>query len=333
MASRLGRDALAPRRLKKPPWALVFYQLFLMKLFYLDESGNPELSGSSDSYVLVAVGIPIERWTACDKAINQLKASYNMPDAEIHTAWMLRSYREQQEIEGFGEMSYEERRQAVIRVREQKVQSYKDNKSSQALKSLKKIYKNTEAYIHLTYAERERFIFDLVARIKSWTFARIFAEIIDKKDYHPPKPELTPETQAFERIVTRIEKYLSHISGEQKEYGLLIHDECESVTFSHVCNMKRYHRRGTFKSSIQHIIETPLFVSSNHTNMVQIADCCAYALRRYYDASDAALYLPIKSRADKIGSDIVGINHYTANQHCECDMCKAKRKRQGRGRG
>lgn len=89
-----------------------------MKLFYLDESGNPELSGSSDSYVLVAVGIPIERWTACDKAINQLKASYNMPDAEIHTAWMLRSYREQQEIEGFGEMSYEERRQAVIRVRE-----------------------------------------------------------------------------------------------------------------------------------------------------------------------------------------------------------------------
>jgi hypothetical protein len=49
-----------------------------MKLFYLDESGNPELTGSSDSYVLVAVGIPIEKWTACDKAINQLKASYNL---------------------------------------------------------------------------------------------------------------------------------------------------------------------------------------------------------------------------------------------------------------
>ena len=301
-----------------------------MRLFYLDESGNPELSGASDSYVLVAVGIPIEKWTACDKAINQLKASYNLLSAEIHTAWMLRSYREQQEIEGFDSMPHEERRQAVIRVREQKVQNYKANKPPQALKSLKKIYKNTEPYIHLTYSERERFIFDLAAKIKSWSFARIFTEVIDKKDYHPPKPDLTPEVQAFERIVTRIEKYLSHISNEQKVYGLLIHDECESVTASHVCNMKRYHRRGTFKSEIKHIIETPLFVSSDHTNMVQIADCCAYALRRYYDSADSALYTPIKARADKIGADIVGFNHYTSNSLCECDLCKAKRKRQAK---
>lgn len=300
-----------------------------MKLFYLDESGNPELTGSSDSYVLVAVGIPIEKWTACDKAINQLKSSYNLLHAEIHTAWMLRSYREQQEIAGFESMNHDERRQAVIRLREQKIQNCKANKTPQALKSLKKIYKNTESYIHLTYAERERFIFDLVAKVKSWSFARIFAEVIDKKNYHPPKPDLTPESQAFERIVTRIEKYLSHISNEEKEYGLLIHDECESVTASHVCNMKRYHRRGTFKAEIKHIIETPLFVSSDHTNMVQIADCCAYALRRYFDSSDNALYLPIKARADKIGSDIVGFNHYTADSACECDMCKAKRKRKG----
>lgn len=80
---------------------------------------TPSLRGASDSYVLVAVGIPIEKWTACDKAVNQLKASYNLLRAEIHTAWMLRSYREQQEIEDFDSMPHVERRQAVIRVREQ----------------------------------------------------------------------------------------------------------------------------------------------------------------------------------------------------------------------
>lgn len=313
----------------KLPWVLIF---FTMKLFYLDESGNPELSGSSDSYVLVAVGIPIEKWESCDRTINQLKSSYNLSSAEIHTAWMLRSYREQQEIEGFESMNHDERRQAVIRIREQKVQFYKDNKSPQALKSLKKIYKNTFPYIHLTFSERQRFIFDLVAKIKSWSFVRIFAEIIDKRDYRPPKPELTPEVQAFERIVTRIEKFLSHVSNDQKEYGLLIHDECESVAASHVSNMKHYYRRGTFKSAIKHIIETPLFVSSAYTNMVQIADCCAYALRRYYDSADNILYLPIKSRADKIGSDIVGFNHYTSNNSCPCDLCLAKRKRMGNKR-
>lgn len=300
-----------------------------MKLFYLDESGNPELSGSSGSYVLVAVGIPIEKWTYCDKCINQLKASYNLSQAEIHTAWMLRTYWEQEEIEGFESMSPDERRVAVIAERERRIQKHKSSKSDKALKNMKKTYKNTEAYIHLTYKERERFIFDLVSKIKSWTFIRIFAEIIDKNEYHPPQPDLTPATQAFERIVTRIEKYLSHISNDQKEYGLLIHDECESVQASHVCNMRQYQRRGTFKSDIKHIIETPLFVSSRYTNMVQIADCCAYALRRYYDSEDTSLYTVIKTRADKIGADVVGFNHYTFNGNCTCDLCISKRRRKG----
>lgn len=304
--------------------------LFLppMKLFYLDESGNPELTGISDSYVLVAVSIPIHKWTACDKAVNQLKASYGLLNAEIHTAWMLRSYHEQQEIAGFEEMNSAERRAAVTRVREQKVESYKANKSAAALKSLKKIYKNTDAYIHLTQAERRRFIYELVAKIKGWSFVRLFAEIIDKTNYHPPKPNLTPESQAFERIVTRIETYLSHISRDEREYGLLIHDECESVTIPHVNNMRRFYRRGTFKSAVKHIIETPLFVSSSHTNMVQLADVCAYAIRRYYDSGESELYTPLKARADRVGADIVGFNHYTADKHCPCELCEARRKRQ-----
>ncbi len=219
-----------------------------MKLFYLDESGNPTRSAASDSYVLVAFGIPIEKWTYCDKAINQLKASYDLSSAEIHTAWMLRSYREQQEIADFANLSHDERRQRVMRIREQKIEHCKATKDSAAVKSLKKNYKNTEAYIHLTYEERKRFIYDLAAKIKSWTFIRLFAEVIDKNGYCPPKPGMTPEVQAFERVVTRIEKYLSHISVDAKQYGLLIHDECESVKVSHVSNMKHYQRKGTFKA-------------------------------------------------------------------------------------
>ncbi len=91
--------------------------------------------------------------------------------------------------------------------------------------------------------------------------------------------------------------------------------------------MKHYQRKGTFKAHIQHIIETPLFVNSDHTNMVQVADFCAYALRRYYDAGETDLYTIVKARADKIGSDIVGLNHYTSNKRCSCDMCKAKARR------
>lgn len=240
---------------------------------------------------------------------------------------MLRSYREQQAIPGFEDMTYDERRAAVAQERVRKIAEYKANKGPDALKALKKSYKNTEAYVHLTYAERKRFIFDLAAKIKGWSFLRIFAEIIDKDGYHPPRPNLTPADQAFERIVTRIEKYLSHISHDEKEFGLLIHDECESVKMPHAANMKLYQRRGTFKAEIKHIIETPLFVSSYFTNMVQVADFCAYALRRYFDAGEQTLYACVKSRADKISTEIVGLNHYTNKRSCSCDLCSARRRR------
>ena len=131
-----------------------------MRLFYLDESGNAEMTGPSSHYVLTAVGIPISRWTACDKAINQLKHSYGMPDAEIHTGWMLRRYREQEDISNFSELDHAERRALVIASREQVIEKAK-SKNPAAIKQWKKTFRNTDAYIHLSYHERERFIGDL----------------------------------------------------------------------------------------------------------------------------------------------------------------------------
>ena len=321
---------LASRRSERSHPGRFLYPLIPMRLFYLDESGNPEASGPSERYVLAAIGIPIEYWTKCDKAINQLKRSYDMPDAEIHTAWMLRSYKEQEDMAGFNQMSYTERRTAVLARRRdliEKATQAGDAASLKRLKQLKKNFKNTEAYIHLTLFERKRFIQELACKVKSWKYARLFAEIIDKKDYQPPKPDVLPQGQAFERIVTRIEKYLEHISCDEKEYGLLIHDQCESVSSSHTENMKRYYRVGTFRASIRHIIETPLFVDSNLTGMVQIADLCAYAIRRYYDFNDDSLFNVIKDRADKVGETILGLNHYTSGHPCSCVVCRNRKRR------
>ncbi len=306
-----------------------------MRLFYLDESGNPELSGPSDHYVLTAIGIPISRWTACDKAINQLKRSYNMPDAEIHTAWILRKYKEQEDILDFDKLCHDERRAQVISRRKQLVEKAKTENPA-SLKNLKKNFKNTEAYIHLTYHERQRFIGDLVRLICSWNEVRIFAEIIDKRNYNPPRPGLNPASQAFERVVSRIERYLSNISGtglkdkkcvakkQVKHYGLLIHDQCEAQACSHTSNMNRYHRFGTFNTKqVNHIIETPLFVDSACTAMVQIADLCAYAMRRKYDEDDGKLFDILKQKSSKSGKIRLGLNHYSSSP-CSCELCRNK---------
>ena len=88
-----------------------------MYFCYIDESGTPEIPGTSSHYVLCGLAIPIEKWKMCDKQIHVIKHKYGLDDAEIHTAWILRTYLEQSRIPDFETMSYAERRSAVIRER------------------------------------------------------------------------------------------------------------------------------------------------------------------------------------------------------------------------
>ena len=68
--------------------------------------------------------------------------------------------------------------------------------------------------------------------------------------------------------------------------------------------MSSYHKKGTFLTGIHHIIETPLFVDSTLTGMVQIADLCAYALQRYAANKEDALLKPLLPSIDRLGSEL-----------------------------
>ena len=293
-----------------------------MFLFYVDESGTPEIPGVSDHFVLAAIGIPVDKWTKCDKQINQLKTSYSLSDAEIHVGWMVRHYKEQEDIENFEKMTPAERREAVTIMREKIIQKRKAE--GKDCKQYKKNYAQTKDYVHLTHYERMRVLQELSCLVGTWEFARIFAEVIDKKEYYPPKPALDPEIQSFEQIVIRIEKYLEVISnrnGRGKRRGLIIHDNNPSVAQQHTKKMSSYHKKGTFLTGIHHIIETPLFVDSTLTGMVQIADLCAYALKRYAENKEDALLKPLLPRIDRIGSELAGVRHYTSRKYCKCFFC------------
>ncbi len=136
-----------------------------------------------------------------------------------------------------------------------------------------------------------RFIRDIATAISNWGFARLFAECIDKVYFDPTRTTSTPDEQAFEQLVSRFERYLDNITSssgqqasvQQTSFGLLIHDNNETVAKKHTSLMKTFHDSGTLWTRIQHIIETPLFVNSELTSMVQVADLCAYVLRRYLE--------------------------------------------------
>lgn len=292
----------------------------MMYFCYIDESGTPEIPGTSSHYVLCGLAIPIDKWKKCDKQIHAIKHKYGLDDAEIHTAWLLRTYLEQSRIPDFEKLSYGERRSAVIRERTKEMYRLQRSGNNKLYKQCKKNYRMTEAYIHLTRDERICLIQEIADKIGSWQFARIFAEGVDKTHFSSTA-KYTIDEMALEQIVSRFEQYMSIKDAMPISiYGALIHDNNLTVAKHHTLLMQQFHRKGTLWTSIDHIIETPLFVNSELTSMVQLADLCSYVIRRYFELGETDLFDRIKIRFDKHKGKLVGVRHFT-NETCTCAVC------------
>ena len=295
---------------------------------YIDESGTAQIPGNSSHYVLCGISIPINNWKLCDSQISRIKKKYNLINAEIHTGWILRSYLEQTKIANFESLSQTDRRTAVNQYRKKELYKLQKSGNKALYKQTRKNYKKTEEYIHLTHAERVEFIQEIADLIGKWGFARIFAECIDKSYFDPSLAKNTVDERALEQIVSRFERYMKNVhqsKPDEKIFGALIHDNNETVSKRHTELMKQFHRRGTLWTSIDHIIETPLFVNSELTSMVQIADLCSYVLRRYFENGDTELLERIKKRFDKYQQKVVGLRHYT-DDSCTCILCTDRKK-------
>lgn len=293
-----------------------------MYLCYLDESGTPE-PGNTSHYVLVGLAIPIWQWRNCDDQVYSIKRKYELQDAEMHVAWMMRKYLEQSLITDFEKLDYDARRREVGVLRRAELYRLQRGRNNKLYHQTKKNFKLTDPYIHLTLAERKDFVRDVAHRLSGWQFARLFAEVVDKVLFDTALGKV--DEQAFEQVVSRFERYLSNIAvrGTTEGRGLLIHDNNPTVSKKHTKTMKRFHRRGTLWTTVNHIYETPMFVDSQLTSMVQLADLCSYAIRRYVENSEEELFDLIFQRADRYYDVVVGARHYRHNTPtgCACKIC------------
>ena len=270
--------------------------------------------------------MPIWHWKDADRDIAGVLHGYGLADAEMHTAWMLRTYLEQSRIPNFDALSRSQRRAAVDRYRAGELLRLQGAANSKAYRQLKKNYAHTNAYVHLTRDERQRAVREVADTISVWGFARLFAECIDKLYFDPARAGRSIGEQAFEQVISRFEQFLriTHESAMgQKNYGLLVHDNNQTVSKKHTDMMRGFHKRGTLWTHIERIIETPLFVDSRLTRLVQVADLCGYALRRYVERGETDLFQRVFRRADRFKGAAVGVRHYTAPQGCSCDICRS----------
>ena len=298
-----------------------------MYLCYIDESGTSEIPGNTSHFVLAGISVPIWHWKNCDGEISFLKKRYLLPpDSEIHAGWMLRKYREQKRIPNFDSLSYDQRRLQVQQLRKAELYRLQRLPSSAPYHQTKKNFTKTDSYVHLTFDERKRFVKEVAQLISGWGFARLFAECIDKVHFDPVRTGKTVDEQAFEQVVSRFEQYLQSIPNvnARPNYALLIHDNNVTVAKKHTELMKVFYRKGTLWTTISNIIETPLFVESHLTGMVQLADVSAYAMRRYLENNEDDLFDLVFNRADRRYGKAVGIRHYT-RLSCTCKICTAHR--------
>lgn len=295
-----------------------------MHLCYIDESGTPDVPGNTSHYVLAGVSVPIWHWRDADREVSAILAKYGLAGQEFHTAWILRAYLEQSKIARFDDLSWEDRRREVIRYRNSYLLKLQQQQKHKTYKQVRKNYKHTSPYVHLSQSERRALVKEVAEAVSNWGFARLFAECIDKVYFDPSKTKRSISEQAFEQVVSRFEQYLKKIDAGAKEnyFGLLVHDNNETVARKHTEMMRAFHEDGTLWTDIDRIIETPLFVDSRLTSMVQIADLCSYALRRFVENGEKEIFDSIFVRADRFKNTVVGVRHYT-DLSCACDICQA----------
>ena len=330
-----------------------------MYLLYIDESGVSNIPGNTSHFVLTGISVPIWHWKDCDVEILNIKRRYDLFDAEIHTAWIMRRYLEQAKIPDFESLQFHERRSVVTAERIRELFRLQKTNNSKLYKQTKKNYEKTKNYIHLTHEQRKSFIDEVAKCVSNWGFARVFAECVDKTHFDPVRSPTTLDEQALEQIVSRFEQYLANISvdnSRNKSYGLLIHDNNDTVSQKHTQLMKSFHDKGLWTTTwgrttrsvswmhlstaltlrrldssaygptttswtdLKHIVETPLFVDSSLTSLVQIADLCAYSIRRYLENNEEGLFDHIYKRADRNQDTVVGIRHFS-DPSCLCKIC------------
>lgn len=296
-----------------------------MYLCYIDESGTPEIPGNTSHFVLAGISIPIWHWRNTDRSISTILTRYDLGDEEFHAGWILRRYLEQSRIPDFENLSRTQRRAAVERERNICLLQLQKSNRSKAYRQMKKTYAHERPYIHLTLAERQNVAREIADSVSDWRSARLFAECIDKTHFDPIRIGCTADEQAFEQIVSRFEQYVESTDEPgDRRFGLLVHDNNATVARKHTDLMRRFHQRGTLWTRIERLIETPLFVDSRLTRMVQIADLCAYALRRYLENQESDLFGRLFPRAHRIQNRVVGVRHYTGAS-CTCEICRSHR--------
>ena len=157
---------------------------------------------------------------------------------------------------------------------------------------------------------------------KSYDSARVFVCAVHKASF----PNRDPMEMAFEDVCQRFDLYLKRLLATgDRQRGLIILDNSSYET-SLQTMARDFRTLGTRFGVIRNLAETPVFIDSKASRLVQVADVVAYAVFRRYDASDTSYFDIISHRFDAEENRIHGLCHLHKNSDpCMCPACMSRR--------
>jgi hypothetical protein len=156
----------------------------------------------------------------------------------------------------------------------------------------------------------------------SYDTTRLFACAIQKRAF----PNADPVEMAFEDLCQRFDYFLGRRrqQGDQQR-GLIILDKTTRETSLQKLS-REFRKAGTRWGSLKNIADTPFFVDSRASRLVQLADHVAYSVFRRYNTGDAQYMDIIASRFDEADGVIHGLCHMHSDRiTCMCPGCFSRR--------
>lgn len=156
----------------------------------------------------------------------------------------------------------------------------------------------------------------------SYDSTALFACAIHKDSFS----ESDPVGLAFEDLCQRFDYFLNRQrqAGDQQR-GLIVLDRTTRETSLQRLS-REFRRAGTRWGSLRNIADTPFFVDSRASRLVQLADHVAYSVFRRYNTGDAQYMDLIAARFDQADGVYHGLSHKHADRMtCTCHACLSRR--------
>jgi len=159
---------------------------------------------------------------------------------------------------------------------------------------------------HVTVVEREKAISDALiigVRQRFPKNVRLFSSVIEKANFSGQDIAQV----AFEQLSSRFDQYLRrlHLQGNTQR-GLIVFDKC--ATERRIQTLAReFKTLGHSFGKTRNFSEVPVFVDSQASRLIQLADLVAYSIFRHYEHDDSKFYDIISHCFDSDGGVVHGL--------------------------